>query len=173
MLGFNGGASVESSTRLPLLPWFPNLNSTNHAITSESSTIYNCIAWAAEIVEKWWWPIRGPDEEEVHWPVGISRELTIDAFVAAFGTIGYERCTSSDHEAGYDRIALFTRNGEPTHAARQLADKLWTSKLGISEDITHELNALDGLLYGTATVFMRRPMLRSIAGDNENSRAKS
>ncbi|MCI0637958.1 MAG: hypothetical protein L0Y72_23715 [Gemmataceae bacterium] len=37
----------------------------------------------------------------------------------------------------------------PTHAARQLPTGRWSSKLGPSEDIEHDLHALEGEIYGT------------------------
>ena len=51
-----------------------------------------------------------------------------------------------------------TRIGEWTHAARQLADGWWTSKLGPAEDIRHRTpQALAGDQYGQVVAFMKRP----------------
>ena len=47
--------------------------------------------------------------------------------------------------------------GVPTHAARQLASGLWTSKLGHSEDIEHDLRALEGDTYGMVALLLKRP----------------
>jgi hypothetical protein len=43
-------------------------------------------------------------------------------------------------------------DGEPTHAARQLPNGKWTSKLGRWQDIEYELDGLVGKMYGTVTV---------------------
>ncbi|MCG8587287.1 MAG: hypothetical protein MI757_21490 [Pirellulales bacterium] len=46
-----------------------------------------------------------------------------------------------------------------THAARQLPDGRWTSKLGKAEDIEHDsANDVAGGLYGEVVEFMKRPV---------------
>jgi hypothetical protein len=71
-------------------------------------------------------------------------------------------------ELGYEKVALYADgNGEWTHAARQLADGWWTSKLGPDEDILYQTpQALVGDLYGQVHAIMRRTM--SVASDNTN-----
>ena len=61
-------------------------------------------------------------------------------------------------EPGVEKIAIFSDTaGDPRHAARQLPSGAWTSKLGDHVDIEHtDVNAVGGLLYGEATVYMRR-----------------
>ncbi len=46
--------------------------------------------------------------------------------------------------------------GVPEHAARQLANGRWTSKLGRAEDIEHQLHDLEGEVYGTVALLMKR-----------------
>ena len=135
----------------------PNLNSGNHRITSPRKNRYNCIAWAANVDTQWWWPTR-----KGFWPPGIPREETLSAFLAAFATLGYEECRNGSLEHGYEKVALYARRNEnndlvPTHAARQLRDGRWTSKLGSQEDIEHlEVENVNGPSYGSAVKFMRR-----------------
>ena len=45
------------------------------------------------------------------------------------------------------------------HVAKMLPDGKWSSKLGESHDISHELNALEGNSYGSVTVILRRSVL--------------
>jgi len=46
-----------------------------------------------------------------------------------------------------------------THAARQLPDGKWTSKLGQLEDITHgTTDVIEGGDYGEVVQFMKRPI---------------
>jgi hypothetical protein len=47
-------------------------------------------------------------------------------------------------------------DGEPTHAARQLPNGKWTSKLGRWQDIEHELDGLVGEMYGTVKQILKR-----------------
>ena len=81
----------------------------------------------------------------------------VDLFLAA----GYELCGDGNLEDGYEKIAIYAKDGEPTHAARQLGDGRWTSKLGKYEDIEHDsLDALNGEgfgEYGSVALFMVRP----------------
>lgn len=135
-------------------PQFPNLSENNCRPTSPIDEGYNCIAWAAGDTEKWWWP----DAMGQHyWPPGVSRNETIEAFVQAYGLQGYSVRTDETLVPGKQKIAIYAdSNGKPTHAARQLADGWWASKLGQSIDIEHEFRALDGPLYGTVVVVLSK-----------------
>ena len=131
---------------------FPNLKDTYYRITSPQTEKYNCIAWAANDQKNWWWPIYSG-----HWPQEAPRENTVRAFIIAYGLIGYSVCDNGDLELGFEKIALYTLNGEPSHAARQLNNGNWTSKLGIWEDIEHTLEGLTGNFYGVVAQFFKRP----------------
>lgn len=57
--------------------------------------------------------------------------MTLDAFIQAFQSIGYEVCASDNLEAGFQKLAIYADyTGKLTHAARQLLNGKWTSKLG-------------------------------------------
>ncbi|NEO46086.1 MAG: hypothetical protein F6K55_18900 [Moorea sp. SIO4A3] len=49
---------------------YPNLVSTNYHITSADTIDYNCVAWAAEDTQRWWWP---DPMKESYWPVNVPR----------------------------------------------------------------------------------------------------
>lgn len=135
---------------------FPNLEENHHEVTSQSTNEYNCIAGAAGDTESWWWP----DEMGVgHWPNNVPRVRTIMAFVLAYGTIGYVPCDNGSLEVGFEKIALYSSANEPTHAARQLVDGQWTSKLGGFEDIKHvNVECLHGPCYVVVTTYLKRPI---------------
>lgn len=142
----------------------PSLNALNHEVTSPSANRYNCIAWAAGDQSRWWWPA-----SSYYWPVGAPRERTLSAFLEAFETLGYVECESATLEPRVERIALYARDHSltgqpiPTHAARQLADGRWTSKLGSSIDIVHSVpDDLAGPAYGVPVKFMRRDRSASL-----------
>lgn len=137
----------------------PNLTDDNCQITSSAKKRYNCIAWAAGNDTRNWWP----DPMGIgFWPKGAPREVTFDAFIKAYRTLGYELCDNNELEAGSEKIAIFGQFNadgllEPTHAALQLASGEWTSKLGPFEDVRHEtLTAVEGPVYGTAMFYMSR-----------------
>jgi len=54
------------------------------------------------------------------------------------------------------KLALYERLGIVKHAARQMPDGTWTSKLGVQHLIEHQLPALEGNSYGQVTAFYRR-----------------
>lgn len=143
---------MASSTRQFLENRFPGLHNESYDITSEVDKTYNCIAWAAGDTARWWWPTHA-----YYWPAAASREETVDAFVQAFATMGYERCDAGFYEDGFEKVAIYTdATGTPTHAARQLALGSWTSKLGLADDIEHTLSGLEGSLYGSVAQIIRR-----------------
>lgn len=121
---------------------FPLL--TQYIETSPATEDYNCIAWACGDNTKWWWP-----DPSVYWPSGIRCDETIAAFDELFASGGAFEVTTESLEVGIVKIALFAQNGIPTHAARQLANGTWTSKLGKAIDIAHSLRELEGGNYGT------------------------
>ena len=139
---------------------FPNLTSSNSRKTSDATWDYNCIAWAAGDTSQPWWPDAGGDG---YWPEGVPREETVDAFIAAYQSIGYTSCANGDCEDGVEKIAIYANaNGRPTHAARQLPNGKWTSKLGQLQDIEHEsLTDLADSDYGIAIRFLERPRVEA------------
>jgi len=134
---------------------FPNLKNSYYKITSPQTPEYNCIAWAAEDEQAWWWP----DPDNIYyWPEEVERKETLEAFKKAFQTLGYQECDSIISEKGYEKIAIFADNQKfPTHASRQLRTGYWTSKLGNLEDIEHETEGVSGEEYGRIAVVMKRP----------------
>jgi len=132
---------------------FPGLRDTGYQITSAADAQYNCIAWAAGDSGRWWEPSpRG------HWPPGAERQPTLDAFAQAFAALGYGPCETDTLEDGVEKVALFASRGEVMHAARQLPDGRWTSKLGMDVDIEHSLRALEGGVYGNVVLVLSRPI---------------
>jgi len=132
---------------------FPNLVKTGYKITGPQDPTYNCIAWAANETDRWWWP-----NPLYYWPSGIPRVESLEAFVRAFGTIGFRVCKDAVLESGFEKTAIYAdAKGIPTHAARQLPNDKWTSKLGGLEDIEHtETSGLEESEYGAVAVMMRR-----------------
>ena len=136
---------------------FPGLRGSGYRLTSPATANYNCVAWAVGDMGRWWWPDPDADDETSYWPPGITREETVEAFAAALQTAGFERCADSASEEGYEKVAVFgSDDGLPTHAARQLPNGNWTSKLGRLADIEHPLEALEGQEYGQVMAVFRR-----------------
>jgi hypothetical protein len=86
-------------------------------------------------------------------------QVSLDAFIKAFGTLGFIPCDDPYMEQGYEKVALYVdHDGKPTHAARQLPNGRWTSKLGKIEDIEHELEGVTGSVYGSVAQILKRPI---------------
>lgn len=135
--------------------WFSKLKQDKLTITGHITKEYNCIAWAAGDTSSWWWPTI----PEFYWPEGVPDEVTLEAFVLAFRTLGYKECSSPEVERNYEKIAIFIKNGIPSHASRQCSNGRWSSKIGKWELIEHEFNALEGNgpnEYGQIVQIMRR-----------------
>jgi len=132
---------------------FPLLVTGTFHQASPATSAYNCIAWAAGVDTIWWWP-----HVDAFWPLGVPYEESVDAFEKAFATLGYTRCADGVLETDFEKIAIYADfAGAPKHAARQLRDGRWTSKLGQDIDIVHtEPRVLNGPTYGYVARFMRR-----------------
>ncbi len=138
---------------------FPNLRDEDWSETSEIDPGYNCIAYAAGRTDVYWWPDSFAPPLDDYWPANVTREETIEAFVELYGTFDYELCSDGSLESGYEKVAIYAIGTTPTHAAKQLPDGRWTSKLGIAEDIQHHnVECLNGPCYGQPVRFMRRPL---------------
>ncbi len=131
---------------------FPKLRPGSYRISSPKDKKYNCIAWAAGNALTWWWP---SEDDRDTWPAGLVREETLVAFEMAFRSLAYLACADDSHEPEMEKIAIFALPPDrPSHGARQLPDGRWTSKLGESFDIEHELRDLEGDVYGKVVLIM-------------------
>jgi len=138
-----------------ILGWFSGLKADAFKITGHITQTYNCIAWAAGDTGNWW----EPENPATYWPDEAPNETTVDAYVKAFALLGYEVCGDASLERRYEKVAIYEKNGKPSHAARQCPNGRWTSKLGIWETIEHDFRALEGnglQEYGQIVRLMRR-----------------
>src|SRR5262249_61810541 len=128
----------------------------NRRVTSPASVDYNCIAWSVEDTERWWQP-------GVYWPTKTQPDdYGLGILVEAFRSLGFEECDNGTLENCYEKVALYGSTFLYTHAARQLLNGNWTSKLGRSEDIEHDTpDDLAGGVYGEVHQYMRRAILRT------------
>jgi hypothetical protein len=135
----------------------PQLTEKNCRKIADSDSRYNCLAFAAGDTDHVWDP--GIDQG-YYWPPTAPQEGTIRAWVEALRCVGF---------GGYDgraadltptlvKVVIFGRAFQATHAARQLKDGRWASKLGDWEAMEHDTpELLEGPSYGTIQIFMSRP----------------
>ena len=84
--------------------WFSGLQPGSFEITGNLTSEYNCIAWAAEDTDRWWWPV---PPGVWYWPDGVPEEETLEAFVQAYATLGYVPCDIACDEKRYENIAIY------------------------------------------------------------------
>ena len=150
----------EYIVRARLIGEFNNLRNMVFSVESDPTINYNCVAWAAGETHRRWWPF------SAYWPRGITREETLQSFIDAFRTLGYEPCESGDLEDRFEKVAIYARAGSPKHMARQLEDGTWTSKLGNEHDIYHEtVEGVEGRTYGMVVQYLRRPRRREATNE--------
>lgn len=131
---------------------FPNLKPGNYGRTSDPTDTYNCIAYAAGDTNRWW-------DSYSYWPAECVKCSDFNCLFGMFlKALGYAKCENGDLENGVEKVAIFADGRDHwTHAARQLGDGWWVSKLGIDVDITHETpEALEGTSYGRVVLFLKR-----------------
>jgi hypothetical protein len=128
---------------------FPGLAADGYLVASPKTHSYNCVSRAAGDASRWW-------EPGIYWPGPPGDDLA--ALTGLFADLGYAPCAGDELEAGLEKVAIDAdEHGEWTHAARQLPDGWWTSKLGPDEDILHRTpQALAGDLYGQVRAIMQR-----------------
>ena len=133
---------------------FPNLTPENHAVASPRTDEYNCIAFAAGNQKSL---VVARSGRSVVLAAEAAREESVAAFRRAFSSLGYEPVRRLEPEPGYEKVAIYAIGGTPTHAARQLPNGRWASKLGELEDIEHAtLDVLVGTVYGDVAIIVRR-----------------
>jgi len=142
---------------------FPKLLQDNaFDITSKFTPNYNCIAWACKYSERWIQPpyLGKPNLDcVVWWPPDVPEGVAPYCLKKVFEYHGYTECKSGEHEEGYRKVALYFKEqtNEWTHAARELNNGYWTSKLGRGEDIQHGTpEAIENDDYGKIYCFMKK-----------------
>ena len=133
---------------------FPHAEDEGCDETSPKTRVYNCIAHAAGDSKRFWWP-----HPDAYWPKDIPLKTTVYAFLKLYRSLGYETCDDAKLEVGNEKVAIYALNYVVQHAALQLQNGHWTSKIGANIDVEHDtLKALDGPLYGSPVKFLKRPI---------------
>jgi len=132
---------------------FPNSLTEPFVATSPKDFKYNCIGWACGTKTRMW-----PNMYSYYWPPGIPTIEDVNSFIELFQSKGYEVCDNGDLEKGYLKVAIYAyHDGKPSHAARQLENGKWTSKLGVHQDVSHSIFSMSDGDYGNVVHYMRKP----------------
>jgi hypothetical protein len=139
--------------RQPTYANLPGLTRENHRVTSDWNFNNNGIAWAVGDKERWWDDFRG-----CYWPDKEAESDTVEGWLRIFALSGYyEFAGSGDLEDGFEKVAIYVKDGEPSHAAHQLESGAWSSKLAFENDIEHDsLGVLEGNFFGEVAHILKR-----------------
>lgn len=151
----------EEKERKALLAQQPTLAQATFKVTSPSTATYNCVAWAAGDDQRNWSPAVGPGGKQLggfYWPEAIEMLPAVKTVEAVFRQLGYESCADGVAEGGIEKVAIYGDSlGIALHAARQLVNGRWTSKMGDKADIEHDTpQDVESPLYGTVCGYMAR-----------------
>jgi hypothetical protein len=138
------GTGVHSVTK-KLRRLFPKLFGDQYRLASPRTKKYNCMSWAAGRNDVW---SEAPPDGV--WPEGVPDDGSVDAAIRFFESLGFARTSLDDigSEAGVEKVAIYGDQLGYTHAARQLPDGEWSSKIGKLQDIEH--SAIDALTSSVA-----------------------
>ncbi len=151
----------QSLTINDILQLFPLLKGDiKFKITSPEDERYNCISWAMLKKDRWTAVPAGYPylDGVIWWPPNAKEGEDISCLIDAFAHEGFEVCDSSDFEEDWLKVALYYNplNNKWTHAARQLRNGVWVSKLGKSYDIEHGTPfTIESQVYGNVYCIMQ------------------
>jgi hypothetical protein len=141
--------------------FWPNLAQSGFEFKSVETTSYNCVTWVNKIQTD---RVDYSHDEEGN-PQIDEYFYSAEPYIKYFKEHGFEICDNSDLEDGFEKIAIYKKNNDFKHVARQLPNGKWTSKMGDFEDIEHTtLEAVEGYLYkfytfGKVSFFMKRKIV--------------
>jgi hypothetical protein len=138
---------------------FPNATSETLIETSPATNDYNCIAWTLGKTNAWYDSTPG-----YTWPWSHRDRMfasAITSIVELYRREGFLECQSLELEPGFEKVAIYSTEGRFKHAALQLVNGEWTSKMGPFEDVQH---ATAETLIGPELETIARVMKRERSG---------
>lgn len=129
--------------------------------------LYNCIAYSLGFDDIWVWPLSigitvYPNKTiegrmfRIYWPVGVPKNLTMNAFEQMYALFGYERCKDMRYEPGYKKIIVYGYSTKEISHAAIVHNGYCTSKMGKYVIITHQPESLIGEDYGHIIMCVKR-----------------
>lgn len=115
---------------------------------------YNCIAWAMGMSDRW-----GSHDNVpwAWWPPTVKKNGHPESLINAFKYFGFEICDNGIVEDGFDKVALYQKNGLWQHAAKIIDNGVYYSKFGCNVDAHHGPGNILFEGYGEIYAYMKRP----------------
>lgn len=133
----------------------------DYQVFDRSTIRYNCISYSLGIRDRWISPVTGPGRLPLLWADRV------------YGRLGYRRLPAADlrPSAGTEKVAVYAivggdgRVARLTHAAVQLPDGTWASKVGPFALIRHRTPAaMEGPSHGRVVAVYARPVTVARSG---------
>jgi len=144
------------SIQVRLAQYCPNIRPSNYTKTSEYTDTYNCVGWAIGLTG-WFQPY----PKRYKWIGARPTHLDdrVETYIGLFKSVGFTLCEDPSVEQGFEKIAIYDKDGAFRHVAKQLPCGSWSSKVGEMEDILHaQLEPLEfPSKYGRVKFYMKRP----------------
>lgn len=136
--------------------YWPSLNDEDFEFKSHFNPFYNCLAWAINVntifvTMNYFQKKHGLDINNLDHSVNGYAKILEEFY-------NYLSCENGEYEKGFEKILLYGDNNNLwTHAARQIKEEMWVSKLGSCENIEHKnIECLNGNTYGEPKIFMKK-----------------
>jgi hypothetical protein len=102
--------------------------------------------------ENWW-----EADEDYLWLNNLDFDNTLSTTELFFQHFGFETIDKPNFKNGLEKIALFSDDGiYCSHVAKQLSPNRWSSKLGISYDVSHTLKSMENGIYGDVVMILQK-----------------
>lgn len=125
----------------------------NFCLKSPQTPVYNCIAFAMGTIDRW----VDCASQPWHWWPPVCKGCSICCLIDVFKYFGFEECGMDDSfDSDYDKVALYEKNSNWTHAAKIVDEGIYHSKFGESFDGIHSRGDVLELQYGKPCIIMRR-----------------
>jgi hypothetical protein len=100
-------------------------------IPNSEDNKYNCISHTIGIKDKYYWPYEDEQEYYFEYSWSVKNEISNESFDEFYKYHGFEKMDLLNffYDPKYIKVALYTNNGIPTHAAIQVDDVYWESKV--------------------------------------------
>ena len=99
----------------------------------------------------------------------VKNEKTKESFNEFYEYHGFKQCyLDFSYDPKYTKVALYTKDGIPKHACKQIDDIWWESKIGQLGIIKHDLFEIENDVYGEVSqIYIKLKKVNEILSFND------